>query len=63
MTEIEIRLTTELKTANAKIDILKNEFIDMQGAIIGWHKGIAFNSEDDLIDALDEMIERSLKKD
>ncbi len=40
---------------------LLNRVIDMQGAIIGWRKKLAFNSENDLIGALEKMIEQALK--
>ncbi|KKN77605.1 hypothetical protein LCGC14_0358800 [marine sediment metagenome] len=45
---------------NDKGTILLNEVIDMQSAIIGWRKKLAFNSEDDLIGELERMIERAL---
>ena len=44
-----------------KINWLKNQIIDMQSAIIGWRKGLAFNSPEDLINELERMIEQALK--
>ncbi|GAG73224.1 unnamed protein product [marine sediment metagenome] len=40
---------------------LCNQVIDMQCAIIGWRKKLAFNSEDDLIGELDRRITEALK--
>lgn len=48
---------------NDKYLILKNKVIDMQSAIIGWRKKLAFNSEDDLISELEQMIEGALEHD
>lgn len=40
---------------------LRNEVIDMQSAIIGWRKRLAYNSEDDLINELERMIKKALQ--
>ncbi len=41
--------------------ILENRIIDMSLAIIGWRKGLSFNSEDDLIGELERMINEAVK--
>jgi len=45
---------------NEEYHILRNLVIDMQGAIIGWRKKVSFDSESDLIDELERMIEVAL---
>ena len=50
------------KKLQEKYDILRNQVIDMQNAIIGWQEKLAFNNETELIDELERLIEKALKK-
>lgn len=45
-----------------KIDILRNRLIDMQCAITGWHEGLSFDDENDLIIELDRQIKVALEE-
>ncbi len=48
-------------STKSKYTKLRNEVIDMQNAIIGWRKELAYDSEDDLISELERMISEALE--
>lgn len=50
------------KELTERLDVQRNQMIDVQSAIIAWRKGLGFNSEDDLISELDRMITEALKE-
>ena len=53
---------TKISSYKEAFHRLRNCLADMDCAIIGWRKGLAFNNEVEVVDELERMIKRALEE-